>query len=144
MTAATWPRQGRGWLYLGQAACLATIVAAGRASAERPGTDGQEVWVVMAVAAAVISAAGNGLWLGTVRRATNIRRRLIVGRLARPADPSATGGGPTDRPRPASGSDPPVMVPGLRLRHRPGCPLVAGKPVVPATADTRPCGWCSS
>jgi hypothetical protein len=34
------------------------------------------------------------------------------------------------------------MVPGLTLRHRPGCALVAGKAVVPATADTRSCGWC--
>lgn len=36
-----------------------------------------------------------------------------------------------------------VMVAGLTLRHRPDCPLVAGKDVVPATADAAPCGWCS-
>jgi hypothetical protein len=115
-TAIDWPRRGRWWLAVGQVACLATIVLAGRASAERPATGGQGAWVAIAITAALISAAGNGIWLAVLRRAATTRRRTVAARW--------------------------VMVPGLTLRHRPGCALVAGKAVVPATADTRSCGWC--
>lgn len=139
--AAPWPRRGRWWLFVGQTACLAAIATAGRASAERPSTDGQAVWVAVAVAAALISAAGNGIWLGTVRRATDSRRRLVIARLAGPTD--ALIEADTAAPPVIDGGSP-VMVPGLTLRHRPGCALVAGKSTVPATPDTRPCGWCSA
>ena len=140
-----WPRRGRLWLLVGQTACLATIVLAGRASAERASSGGQGVWVAVAVAAALISAAGNGVWLGTLRRAANGRRQRVFTRLAgkarephlpppkqAPGSPAAVGEGVRA-----------VMVAGLTLRHRPDCPLVAGKDVVPATADTELCGWCS-
>jgi hypothetical protein len=133
-----WPRRGRLWLLVGQVACLATIVLAGRASAERPSSGGQGVWVAVAIAAALISAAGNGVWLGALRRAANGRRQRVFTRLAdkaerAPADSSAAIGEGVQA----------VMVAGLTLRHRPDCPLVAGKDVVPATADAEPCGWCS-
>jgi hypothetical protein len=133
-----WPRRGRLWLLVGQAACLAAIVLAGRASAERPSAGGQGVWLAVAVAAALISAAGNGVWLGTLRRAANGRRQRVFTRLdgktapTVPGAPAATGDG-----------DHGVMVAGLTLRHRPDCPLVAGRDVVPAGADSSPCGWCS-
>jgi hypothetical protein len=133
-----WPRRGRLWLLVGQVACLATIVLAGRASAERPSSGGQGVWVAVAIAAALISAAGNGVWLGALRRAANGRRQRVFTRLAdkaerAPADSSAAIGEGVQA----------VMVAGLTLRHRPDCPLVAGKDVVSATADAEPCGWCS-
>ncbi len=133
-----WPRRGRLWLLVGQVSCLATIVLAGRASAERASSGGQGVWVAVAVAAALISAAGNGVWLSTLRRAANGRRQRVFTRLAGKAErtvassPAAIGEGVQT-----------VMVAGLTLRHRPDCPLVAGKVVVPATADAEPCGWCS-
>ncbi len=133
-----WPRRGRLWLLVGQVSCLATIVLAGRASAERASSGGQGVWVAVAVAAALISAAGNGVWLSTLRRAVNGRRQRVFTRLAGKAErtvassPAAIGEGVQT-----------VMVAGLTLRHRPDCPLVAGKVVVPATADAEPCGWCS-
>jgi drug/metabolite transporter (DMT)-like permease len=128
-----WPRRGRLWLLVGQVACLAAIVLAGRASAERPASGGQGAWVAVAVAAAVISAAGNGIWLAVLRRVANGRRQLVFARLASPAEAAL---GPADV---AGGF---VMVSGLTLRHRPDCPLVAGKSVVPASPDARPCGWC--
>ena len=130
-----WPRRGRLWLLVGQVACLAAIVLAGRASAERPGSGGQGLWVAVAVAAALVSAAGNGVWLAVLRRVANGRRQLVFARLAAQAEPEGAGtaGSPGEF----------VMVSGLTLRHRPDCPLVAGKAVVPATADARPCGWCS-
>jgi len=134
--AVDWPRRGRWWLAVGQAACLATVVLAGRASAERPATGGQSAWVAIAITAALISAAGNGIWLAVLRRAAVTRRRTLVARL------DARAG---RRPVPVADGAVPgraVMVPGLTLRHRPGCALVAGKAVVPATADTRSCGWC--
>jgi len=122
---------------LGQVACLAAIVLAGRASAERPASGGQGVWLAVAVAAALIGAAGNGIWLAVLRRVTNRRRQLVFARLpvgAEPAASSTTGPGESGL----------VMVSGMTLRHRPDCPLVAGKTVVPATPDTGPCGWCSA
>lgn len=132
-----WPRRGRLWLLVGQAACLATIVVAGRASAERASTGGQAAWVAVAVAAALISAAGNGVWLGALRRAANGRRQLVFTRLAANAERVPAGSGALG----AAGQS--VMVAGLTLRHHPDCALVAGKAVVPATADADPCGWCS-
>lgn len=133
-----WPRRGRAWLLVGQVACLATVVLAGRASAERPASGGQGVWVAVAIAAALLSAAGNGVWLGVLRRAANRRRQLVFARLADRADRSPAGSaGATGEAGEA------VMVSGLTLRHRPDCALVAGKTVVPATANAEPCGWCS-
>jgi hypothetical protein len=133
-----WPRRGRLWLLVGQVACLATILLAGRASAERPSSGGQGLWVAVAVAAALISAAGNGVWLGTLRRAANGRRQRVSTRLAGKA-----GRTPAGSPAAIGDGAQAVMVAGLTLRHRPDCPLVAGKDVVPATADAEPCGWCS-
>ena len=133
-----WPRRGRLWLLVGQVACLATIVLAGRASAERASSGAQGVWVAVAVAAALISAAGNGVWLGTLRRAANGRRQRVFTRLAGKAAPTEA-----DCLAAEAEGVPAVMVAGLTLRHRPDCPLVAGKDVVPAIADAQPCGWCS-
>lgn len=134
-----WPRRGRWWLAVGQAACLATIVFAGRASAQRAAAGGQGRWAAIAITAALISAAGNGIWLAVLRRAATARRRTVVARLGDRA-------GCADRP-PLEidvGAGRWVMVPGLTLRHRPGCALVAGRSVVPAPADARSCGWCQS
>ena len=133
-----WPRRGRLWLLVGQVSCLATIVLAGRASAERASSGGQGVWVAVAVAAALISAAGNGVWLSTLRRAANGRRQRVFTRLAGKAERTVAGS-----PAAIGEGVQTVMVAGLTLRHRPGCPLVAGKVVAPATADLEPCGWCS-
>lgn len=133
-----WPRRGRLWLLVGQVACLATIVAAGRASAERPSPGAQGAWVAVAVAAALISAAGNGVWLATLRRAANGRRQQVLARLAGQAERA-----PAGSPAATGGDGRTVMVAGLTRHHRPNCPLVAGKDVVPATADTQPCGWCT-
>jgi hypothetical protein len=137
-----WPRRGRLWLLVGQAACLAAVVLAGRASAERASSDGQATWLAVAVAAALLSAAGNGIWLGAVRRAAGSRRQLVVTRLARTLhEPAATAAGLAV---PAGATGAPVMVAGLTLCHQPDCPLVAGKAVVPASDGdgTNPCGWC--
>ena len=133
-----WPRRGRLWLLAGQAACLAAIVLAGRASAERASAGGQGVWLAVAVTAALISAAGNGVWLATLRRAANGRRQRVFTRLAGKAERAAAGS-----PAAAGQAEQAVMVAGLTLRHRPDCPLVAGRDVVPVTADAPPCGWCS-
>jgi hypothetical protein len=134
-----WPHRGRLWLLAGQIACLAAIVLAGRAAAERPGTGGQASWVALAVAAALVSAAGNGVWLAVVRRAATGRRQSVFDRLSAHAERPGVGDAGTAE----TAAGPWVMVAGLTLRHRPDCPLVAGKAVVPATAGAPPCGWCS-
>lgn len=125
-------------MLVGQVACLTAVGLAGRASAQRPSSGGQGAWVAIAIAAALISAAGNGVWLGVLRRAANRRRQLVFARLADQADRSKSGPA-----RDTGEAGQAVMVPGLTLRHRPDCPLVAGKAVVPATAEAEPCGWCS-
>jgi hypothetical protein len=135
-----WPRRGRGWLLVGQVACLATIALAGRAAAVRPGTGGQASWVAIAVLAALISAAGNGVWLAVVRKAAGARRHDVFTRLAANLDPSGKVAG--QQPAGAATASA-VMIEGLTLRHRPDCPLVAGKTVVPAIDDVPGCGWCS-
>ena len=135
-----WPRRGRGWLLVGQVACLVTIALAGRAAAERPGTGGQASWVAIAVLAALISAAGNGVWLAVVRKAAGARRHDVFARLAANLDPSDTVGGQQAAVAATASA---VMIEGLTLRHRPDCPLVAGKTVVPAGDDVAGCGWCS-
>ena len=135
-----WPRRGRRWLLVGQVACLATIAVAGRAAAERPGTGGQSSWVAIAVLAALISAAGNGVWLAVVRKAAGVRRLDVFTRLAIQVEPSGKVG--LQQPAVAAAA-PAVMIEGLTLRHRPDCPLVAGKAVVPAADDVPGCGWCS-
>lgn len=133
-----WPRRGRLLLLVGQVACLAAIVVAGRASAERASAGGQGLWVAVAVAAALISTAGNGVWLATLRRAASGRRQRIFNRLSSMAERTTVGS-----PAACAEGVHAVMVAGLTLRHRPDCPLVAGKDVVPATAEAAPCGWCS-
>ena len=130
-----WPRRGRVWLLVAQVACLATVVLAGRASAERAAAGGQGAWVAVAIVAALLSAAGNGVWLGVLRRAANRRRQLVFARLADQTGRSTAS--------PAAPAGEAVMVSGLTMRHRPDCALVAGKAVVPATAEAEPCGWCS-
>lgn len=137
-----WPRRGRWWLAAGQAAGLATIVLAGRASAHHAAAGGQGRWVAIAITAALLSAGGNGVWLAVLRRAATTRRRTVVARIDERADRGCRAGPP---PRPIDNSAGRwVMVPGLTRRHRPDCALVAGRAVVPATADARSCGWCES
>jgi hypothetical protein len=135
-----WPRRGRRWLLVAQVACLATIALAGRAAAQRPGTGGQASWVAVAVLAALISAAGNGVWLAVVRKAAGVRRHDVFTRLAAHVDPSGKVG---VQPPAVAATGSAVMIEGLTLRHRPDCPLVAGKAVVPAEDDVPGCGWCS-
>jgi len=134
-----WPRRGRWWLAAGQTACLATIVLAGRASAHHAAAGGQGRWVAIAITAALLSAAGNGVWLAVLRRAAALRRRTVVDRIGERAGRAGSPPRPTDD---SAGRW--VTVPGLTRRHRPDCALVAGRAVVPAPADTRPCGWCES
>ncbi len=93
--------------------------------------------MAVAIAAALLSATGNGVWLGVLRRAASHRRQLVLARLADQAGRS------TASPAAAGDAGEAVMVPGLTMRHRPDCALVAGKAVVPATAEAEPCGWCS-
>ncbi|MFD7664650.1 hypothetical protein [Streptomyces sp. NPDC059788] len=60
----------------------------------------------------------------------------------------AAGAGGTPAARRGADAGPPLAVPGGTLLHRPGCPLVAGRPdarpaeTPPETADLTPCPVC--
>ena len=132
-----WHLRNLGGLMLGQLLCIALVLAAGQAAANRASIHDQSAWLNMAVVAAVVSGLLNGVWLMRLRRATGRRRRTLLGHLDAAAEEpdSVAMAPPSDEPL--------VAVPGMTLVHRPGCPLVAGKRVEPAT-DGVPCGWCLS
>lgn len=101
-------------------------------------------WLNVAAGGFAVFGAGNFLWLLRGRRAIGERRVALIS--LEPAD------GPPAPPRsPRAGhasSGPPtalrlVTVPGMARVHDPDCPLVAHKPVRPASAgDGDPCGVC--
>jgi hypothetical protein len=121
-----------------QAVSLVAVAAAGRITAGRAEPGGQAAWLGVAIAVLIVASAGNGLWLAAVRRATGVRHERLVARLEADAVAVAAGVARAD----ASEAAGLVTVPGLTLSHRPGCALVAGKAVGPASAGQRRCGWC--
>lgn len=107
-------------------------------------TGRQALWLNVGVAGVVISALGNCIWLLRGRRAVGERRADLIS-LEVPEvviEPVA------DR---ASGHAETLTIPlgivraeGMSRVHRPDCPLVVGKPVLPASlGDGDACGVCA-
>lgn len=118
-----------------QLACVLAIVVSWRVVAERADVADQAVWLNVAVAGAVVSAALNGAGLLRLRRAVAARRRALLAHL----DAATSAGGMLPR---ADIERPTVSVPGMLLAHRPSCALVTGKLVEPANDASERCGWC--
>lgn len=137
-----WPVVRLRWLIAAQAVSVAAILVAGRAAAGQAAVGDQVPWVSLAVTAAVVSGAGNALWLLHLRRATGLRSRALLASMAAGATEADLA--PVDPAAPEADA-PLVAVPGMTLVHRPGCLLVVGKRTEPAgrdAGDREPCGWC--
>jgi hypothetical protein len=100
-------------------------------------------WASLGAAAVTVAMLGLVAWLmAALRRVRRLRREVMPWLEAAVSTP-----GITATVRTARGADF-VTVGGMTRFHRPGCPLVAGKPVRPLTIeDARisalgPCGVC--
>jgi hypothetical protein len=101
----------------------------------------QMSWLNLSVAGLMVTGAGNLMWLARGRRSVGERRRELLARWE-PAGPAGSSW-PTSAPErevPADG--PLVRAAGMRLAHRPGCPLVAGKHTAPALDGGPRCRIC--
>jgi hypothetical protein len=127
-------------LVAAQVVCIAVVVASAEVLAGRASVGDQLLWVEVAVAAAVVSGALNGLWVIGLRRAVAARRAAVLNGLDAAAD--RDGIEPvTAATRTRERAEPLVAIRGMTLVHRSVCPLVAGKHVR-ATKAGEPCGWC--
>ncbi|MBA0126552.1 hypothetical protein H0B56_13455 [Haloechinothrix sp. YIM 98757] len=113
-------------------------IAAAWAGAERAGSAlARAGWLQVGVAGFAIFAGGVCLWLLRGRRAVGERRAALISLEQRAAD--------VPRTTHATGTESPELVraEGMARVHRPGCPLVAGKHVDPASpGDGRSCEVC--
>jgi hypothetical protein len=151
--------QGAGPLFLAAGAVLCVLGwygVSGERFAERQIpylASGTVPGAALIVAGAVL--LGRGERTLTAERMKELHSLLVrYGDAAGPQAPAAAGEGPRGEPEAAAQPAPeaaqaPVAVPGGTLLHRPGCPLVAGKPeafrVSPALRRDRalaPCPVC--
>ena len=129
-------RTSFGWLVIAQLVCLAVIGAATKGTAGRAAVAEQSGWLAVGIAAAIVSAGANGIWLLGARSAVADRRRAVLQRLdARAVEVVWPAASADDGNR--------VVATGRTLRHRPDCRLVAGKATRAATGDGPGCRWCN-
>jgi hypothetical protein len=106
--------------------------------------DRQISWTGLSLVGAVLVCAGAGLAATSGERVFLLHLQRLGAALA-VNDPSATTNG--TGPLPPTGL---VATETMSRYHRPGCPLTAGKPVVPASqvdhqrAGRLPCGVCGA
>jgi hypothetical protein len=104
----------------------------------------QTIYLNIAVVAIVVAGAGNLAWLAAGRRSVGLRRRALLrrwdapviarGRFAPKRRITLTTPAPTGQL---------VRAEGMSFAHRPGCPLVTGKPTVAVTEANPPlCSIC--
>jgi hypothetical protein len=74
------------------------------------------MWLNVGLVGLGLAGVGNGLWLLRGRRAVTLASRAVVGHLPAPAAIATA---------PATDV---IATDGTRRYHRPGCPLVAGRP----------------
>lgn len=142
---ALWPSGAQARLWVAQLAVVVVVVAAGAVAAGDDSIKDQFPWLNLAVVAAVVSALANGLWIVSARQRFGARRRTVLGAVEDAALDAAAG---SAAPAPVAGGEQLVGMSGLTRYHRPGCRLVAGKPLVVASrseheqASRVGCGWC--
>lgn len=138
-TGSPWPV---GWLVSLLASTLLGLAAilTGWYGASGEGLLAEQVpWLNLAVAGGVIAGLGNSAWLLRGRRSVGELRRALL--LAQPAVAPAA---PLEvEAMPLLMADW-VQADGMRKVHRPDCPMVAGKPVLPVDpAGGAQCAICA-
>ena len=116
------------------------LIVVGWWVSERQATPGAQLgWLNVSVAGLGVAAAANGLWLFRGRRAMSLALGFVFGRVD-DGDTPADGASPT--------ASAPVALDGGSRFHRPGCELIADKPVITASTTAhehvgrRPCEVC--
>ncbi|HEX6393838.1 MAG TPA: hypothetical protein VFZ97_10365 [Acidimicrobiales bacterium] len=123
---------------LGQVVGAALMIASWFEASGQLTVRGELTWLNLGLVGLIVCGLSNALWLLQGRRNVGTARVLL---LPDRATPSA------ERLR-TSASDVRVAVkaPGVTMFHRPGCPLVKGKPTVASGArkDRVPCQVCQA
>lgn len=122
---------------------LIGLIAAWFGASGTADLDAQAMWLNVAVAGLMVSFVGYALWFMRGRQAIGERRTSLVA-LESP-EPAAVpaAGRPSPVPRGETAPIRTVRVPGTRLVHDGGCPLVAAKEVEPAAPGSgKQCGVC--
>ena len=87
-------------------------------------------WLEVGIVGVIFAGIGNGLFLLRGRRAVGLARRAVLG-VPRVRQIAVDAPGTTL-----------VALAGSARMHMSSCPMVAGKPVQPATAGLQPCELC--
>lgn len=106
----------------------------------------QALWLNVAVGGFAVFAGGNSVWLMRLRRAIGARRVALVSLEADEVEAMTADTAAASAPSRVGSTATVRLVRGVGMSrvHDPGCPLVAGKAVQPATVgDGEPCGVCT-
>ena len=122
---------------LGQLVGLAMMAASWFEVSSQVTVRGELTWLNLGVVGLLMSGVGNAMWLLQGRRNVGTARVMVL------PDPQ-----PRTEAAVAAGRDARVVVKthGVTMYHRPGCPLVAGKPTVARGARNGrvPCQVCQA
>lgn len=124
-------------MLIGQVVGLALMVASWFEASSQVTVRGQLAWLNLGLVGLAVCGVGNAVWLLQGRRSVGIARLLVL--------PDRTIGPPTMAPV-VSDTRFAVRSPGVTMYHRPGCPLIAGKPTVARGARQGhvPCQVCQA
>lgn len=123
---------------LGQLIGAAMMVASWFEASGQVTVRGELTWLNLGLVGLIVCGVSNALWLLQGRRNVGTARVML---LPEPATPTPAG-------LHTEGSDVrvAVKVPGATMFHRPGCPLIQGKPTVARGARNNlvPCQVCQA
>jgi hypothetical protein len=122
---------------LGQLVGLAMMAASWSEMSSQVTVRGELTWLNLGVVGLLVCGVSNAIWLLQGRRNVGTARVLVL------PDPQ-----PRNDAAAVAGPDARVVVkaPGVTMYHRPGCPLIAGKPTVARGArhGRVPCQVCQA
>jgi hypothetical protein len=126
IAASCWSRAARVWL-VALTTASAGLLAVAHFGADAQGSlDRQLIWLNLAVAASIVSGCAQVGFLVIGRRAVLRLQRTVLDRR------TGAGGPPAARDLEAFAPFETVTVAGTSWAHRPSCPLVAGKQLLPS------------
>jgi hypothetical protein len=127
------PRETRWVAATGVVALILLVVCWYQAAGE--GEPGEQMpWLDVGAAGVALYWVLAGRTVARARRRVAARRQVQLATLAQPrwTMPVDSEGASAEF----------VVAPGMARAHRPGCPLITGKPTSPAPADAPGCGIC--